>query len=99
MTEQTWEQLHDSLARQLATQEKATEEAVNNALAFERALDRERAENERLRQGLDEAERQIRLLAEAGVARLADYGVKVDPAERTYKPIIDRIRAIAKGLE
>lgn len=52
---------------------------------------------ERQQQALEEAYRQIRLLAEAGVDRLADYGVKVDPAERTYEPIIERVSSIAKG--
>jgi uncharacterized protein involved in type VI secretion and phage assembly len=57
-------------------------------------MQRYQAENVRLRAALAESYRQIRLLAAAGVERLTDHGVKVDPAERTYEPIIDRIKAL-----
>lgn len=50
----------------------------------------------RLEAALEEAYRQIRLLAEIGTDTIIELGRKVDPAKRTYQPIIDRIKAMAK---
>jgi hypothetical protein len=54
-----------------------------------------RGRAERAQAALEEAYRQIRILAEQATDRLQTAGADVDPAERTYQPIIDRIKAVA----
>jgi hypothetical protein len=53
-----------------------------------------RGRAERAEAALEEAYRQIRILAEQATDRLQTAGADVDPAERTYQPIIDRIKAM-----
>jgi hypothetical protein len=51
---------------------------------------------ERAETALEEAYRQIHVLAEQATDRLQTAGADVDPAERTYQPIIDRIKAMVQ---
>lgn len=50
-----------------------------------------------LRAALDYAKREIKILVETGCDKIEEAGGDVDPPERTYGPIIDRIDAMMKA--